>query len=490
MADGGMKRLPLLLVLALAAALAGCGGSGGGATGGADGASVAPASAAVFVNIDTDLSSDQWQTVDSLLDKFPAKDRLLSEVRKSFERDAKVSWKNDVKPALGDEIDVVFLNVDAGAKVVALMQPGDEGKFDTLVRKLNASEDPGNEMVTGEFQDWKVIADKRADIDAYKRAASGSKLADDADFQDAMDALDDEALVKVYLDTPQLVRKLSAMAPALDASKTTAKTLAKLGPAGAELAAHDDGVELSGRLALTGKLPTSDYRARFVEDVPAGALLYLSFRNRSASANLRSQLGPALQAMPQLAPVFGAVTKLLPLFANENALYVLPGFPIPEVTLLTQPKSPARGTAAITRLIASLRPLLGPVPVRSTSLDGVPAKEIPLGRVSLFYGAVGPRVFLSTSRRVVSELGSNGQKLADDATFKEAMDTAGMPSTTAGFLYVNLKDAIPLAESLAQLGGVQLPPDIDTNIRHLRTFLAFGSAKAREARFTAFLGVG
>lgn len=486
-----MKRLRLLPI-ALAAALAGCGGgetSGAGA--GADGASVTPANATAFVSIDTDLSSNQWKTVDSLLDKFPGKERLLTQLRESFERDAKVRWTNDVKPALGRELDVVVLNLDAGAKVVALTQPKDDGKFDTLVRKLNASEEPDERMATGEFEGWKLIADESADIDTFKRAASGAKLADDGEFQDALDALDDEALVKAYVDTPQLVRKLREMVPTLDATAgSMARRLSDLRAATAELVARDDGLEVTGRIVNAGKPLAKNYKAAFVDDVPAGALVFLSFHGQAATANLGSGANPALPAAPELAPLLGALRRLTPLFANENAFYILPGFPIPEVTLLTQPKNLRRAQAAVTALVASLRPLLGQTRIRTTALDGVPAREVDFGRFSVYYGVLRNRFFVSTSQRIVRELGDTGQKLADDATFKEAMDAAGMPDATFGFLYVNLKDSIPLVESLAQLSGARLPPDVDANLRHLRTFLAYASGEPHEARFTAFLGVG
>jgi hypothetical protein len=486
-----MRRLRLVPVLALAAALAGCGGSTAKVSGsGGDGASVAPASAVAFFTVDTSLSSDQWKTLDSLLGRFPAKDKLLTELRTSFERDSKVSWEKDVKPALGDELDVVALDLNGKLQVVAMTQPKDEGKLEALVKKLNASSSDQNPAVTTTFDGWTLISDSKAKLDAFEGAASGAKLADDADFKTAMAAVGGDALAKVYVDTPELVAKLRELTPALGSSGSSSKALANLRSGAAALVAKDEGLEVSGRVGRTGPASTSDYSARFVDSVPAGALLYASFRGNGTTRNMRSGLGPALGAMPQLAPVFAAVTKLAPLFANENALYVLPGLPIPEVTLLTRPKSVAKGKAAITGLVSSLGPLLGgQARVRSTSLDGVPAKEIQLGSFSLYYGSAGGRVFLSSSRRVVTELGDGGQKLADDPTFTEARDAAGMPDRTSGFLYVNLKDSVPLIEGLAQLGGTQVPGDVDSNLRHLRTFLAFASAKTGEDRFTAFLGI-
>src|SRR5205085_429031 len=87
------------------------------------------ASAPLFASLDTDLSSSQWKQVDTLLDKFPGKQKFLTQLRTSFEKDSKLSWENDVKPALGKEIDVVALDFKS-SQIVGLTQPGgdDEGK--------------------------------------------------------------------------------------------------------------------------------------------------------------------------------------------------------------------------------------------------------------------------------------------------------------------------------------------------------------------------
>src|SRR5947199_7456725 len=109
---------------ALALLATACGGaSSTSASGGSTtaGAAVTPASAPIYVSIDTDLSSGQWQSVDKLLDKFPGKQKLLTQLQTSFEKSAKVSWENDVKPALGGELDIAVLDFKS-SQVVGLTQ--------------------------------------------------------------------------------------------------------------------------------------------------------------------------------------------------------------------------------------------------------------------------------------------------------------------------------------------------------------------------------
>jgi len=108
------------------------------------------------------------------------------------------------------------------------------------------------------------------------------------------------------------------------------------------------------------------------------------------------------------------------------------------------------------------------------------------GRVILCGDAAGPFV-VSTSERAFSQEG--GDKLSDSSFFKDAAKSAGMPAATGGFVYLNLKDGIPLAESFAQLAGSGLSPDTIANLRPLRSFLAYATADGGEGSATAFLGI-
>ncbi len=128
------SRMTLVAALGAVVALtaAGCGGGSqagaGSALGGA--AAIAPADSVALVAVDTDLGSGQWQAVNGLLAKFPAHDTLVTQLRQAFEKSSKLSWANDVKPALGAELDVVVLPAAAGGKAetVVLVQPGDQAE--------------------------------------------------------------------------------------------------------------------------------------------------------------------------------------------------------------------------------------------------------------------------------------------------------------------------------------------------------------------------
>lgn len=476
--------------LAAAAALVAAAGCGGSTTGsGGSAAGLVPATAPVFVSVDTDLSSDQWSAAQSLLDKFPGKDRLLTQLRRSFEQSSNgVTW-SDVKAALGPEVDVAVLGLGPSPDVVAFVQPSDSGKFDALLKKGNQT--GPDKLYAIDYQGWKVLSDSQARLDAFRQAAdsSGQKLSDSASYQDASGKLPGSALVKAYANGSALT---AALKQRLQPLKAATGSTGKLDWISADLAAQSDGLKLDAFTKSEGgaaKTP-APYTAKLTNEVPAGALLYASFNGQGFNGASMHGAMNGLRSLPQAAPLLPILQQLGPIFGHENALYVRPGAGIPEVTLVAQPDSPQQGLAAIDKLVGTLGQSAGgqlkPKPI---TVGSVSAKELNLGRFSIYYGAVGGKVVVTDTQQAFQDLQASGQKLADDPTFQEAQKAAGMPSQTNGFLYVNLKDSIPLLESLAQLGGTQIPPMVTDNLRPLRTALAWASASGGEGRSTLFLEV-
>ena len=64
-----------------------------------------------------------------------------------------------------------------------------------------------------------------------------------------------------------------------------------------------------------------------------------------------------------------------------------------------------------------------------------------------------------------------------------------MPSSNGGFLYVDLKNAIPLIEGFASLSGENLPPAVTANLRPLRSFLEWSAGSGDSRTFDAFLEI-
>jgi Protein of unknown function (DUF3352) len=482
-------RFAAAVVAALALVGAGCGGgSKSSATGSSGAASIVPAGVPAYVSIDTSLDSDQWKSLDSLLGKFPGKDRLLTQLRQSFESDTKVSWKDDVKPALGKELDVAALDLEPGTNVVGFLQPKDEGAFNRFARKLNAhAKKPTDKIYVLDYKGWKVIADSQAKLDRFKQqAGSGGSLADDSTFKDANGSLDDEALVKVYANGRQIADRLGQVLPLASVNSG-----ANVEWVAAELVAKDEGVAVDANVKTSGGQTSKPYKAKLLGEVPSGALFYASFKGGGQAQFQKAFRSGAGSLSPQALPFLRLLQRLGPLFANENAIYVRAGGAlIPEVTLVTQPKSTAQGLATLDKIVAQLARSFGlPLHPRPTTIAGARFKELNLGQVSLFYGAVDGKVVLTNSKRGVSDLKGGGSKLEDDSTFEDAKKVSGLPDATNGFVYVDLKDAIPLVESLVQLAGVHAPPEVSDNLTPLRSFTAWATRDGDVGKFGLFLEI-
>jgi len=81
-------------------------------------------------------------------------------------------------------------------------------------------------------------------------------------------------------------------------------------------------------------------------------------------------------------------------------------------------------------------------------------------------------------RAVIAIARARGEAVGAAALAKQA----GMGEDSTGFVYANVKDALPLL----QLAGVKLP----AGVSGVSTFFAYGDAATNESTFTAFLGVG
>lgn len=454
---------------ALAVLAAGCGGSGSPAAQAVGGAaSVVPSNAVAFVAVDTDASSAQWQTVNDLLAKFPAHDAWTTQLRQAFEQKTKLSWTNDVLPALGSELDLAVL---PGTKpqLVGLTQPKDAAKLDALVTKL------GHGLVTRTVGGWTAIADTGSALDAL---GSSPSLAQDNTYGEATAKLAGDALVKAYANGTE-AQQLLATLHAGSAGQQPASS--PLQWAAADLVAESDGVkaEVFARTAAPTAAqpqPTAPYAAQLPDEIPAGALLVADFQadpsalQGARTSNLPKPLAQLLQAHPNL---LGEAAQVL---GGESALYVSPGLPIPSATLVTSPQDPAAAVRALPDLVDALHQALGAAGGKRLPLD--------LANLPLYHAVHGGQLVVSTSQQAIADFESGGgARLSADGTFQEARQASAMPAQTTGFVYANVKDALPLLQTLGPLAGFTVP----TGLEPLRTLTAYGTRSGDTASYTLFL---
>ena len=454
-----MSRLmvPAAAVAAAAAIVtAGCASAGASGPGAGDSAAaIVPSNTIAFIAASTDLSSSRWHGIGKpFLTKFQS-----------------------LAPALGDELDVAVL---PGKQVVGLTQPHDTAKLAALAKKHGLQ----TRLISG----WTAIAKTPAALDTVANAKS--HLADNNLFVSAMDRLPNDALVRAYANA-QEVQQLIAAIPGAEETisvpngvhyrlKANARTAFRFNVgttdfrwAAAALTSTSDGLKLeafaqSGGLTAAGPPryivhPTPPYTSALTDEIPSGALAVVDLK---VSTSMFENL-PKLPAA--LGKLFGSKADQLPLqldtlLGGETAIYVRPSLPTPEVTLVTQPADTAAASTALDEILAELP---------STNM---------LSGVKLYRTTIGGQFVVSTTQQGLDAFRGGGAKLSADPSFIAAQKQSGMGAETTGFVYANVKDALPLVA----LAGVKLPASLPS----FGTFMAYGGTTAEESTFTAFLGIG
>ena len=475
-----MRRV--LPFLVLAALLAGCGSSSKTSSRGGSipaGASVVRSGVVAFVAVDTDTGSSQWKQLDELAQKFPGRDQAISKLKQQL-TDQGVDYETDVKPALGPELDVAVVSAgnEASTKAVALTKPDDPTKFKALAAKLNAKDSSGDRAVYREVDGWYALSDSQASI---SRALEGNApLAEDADFKEAMNKLPGDALAKVYLDG----ERLNALVPQSSSSGTAALGLDKLKYVAASASAEDDGVRVHG--ATSGGPGGGDFASALIGGVPGDAFALLDFDGQGTT----DQFGK-LKSNPQAAAAIAkfeqeygvTLEQVLALLSGQVAFYARPGAVIPELTLVLDPKDQGAALATLDKLAK-----LSGSPVEPGTQGGHSVKTVNLGQFAIHYGSVDDKVLITSGVSGIADYGQ-GDHLTDSEDFKQAQDAAGMPDSTGGVVYIDLKDALPLLEGFASLSGQNLPSSTTENLRPLRSLLAWTNVEGETRTFDAFLEI-
>jgi hypothetical protein len=446
-----------------------------------------PATAPVFVAIDTDPTSSQWKTVNDLADKFPDKQKAVESAKKSMGKDG-LDWDRDVKPALGPEIDVVVLDLEHPDELVALMQPKDKGAFERAVKKGNAKSAAKDKLFSEEFRGWEVMADKTSTIDAFKQASQTAKrsLAEDKVFAGAMRRAGD-GIVRAYVNGPKV------MAAARNAAGAQS-FLDKLGTLDwllLRLRAKSDGLALD---TVVHGTPGEAFKNRgssasvgsLRKLVPRDALLYLAFRG---SKGMRGGLegNPLLQQQPgfeQFAAILGDLGSIL---QGENVLYVRapPGRRLPEVTFLASPGAAVDGAARLDRILKRFSKEIGGGP-RRTRVAGVSARRVGPGNPAVLYANVAGKLVVTDYPSGIRFTKEGGEPLAENDSYKAAASSSGLPDRPQVVLYVDIHSTVPAVERLAH---TPVPAEVKRNLAPLRSAVEYAVSRSHELEISFFLGI-
>ena len=484
-----LRFLQIATLTTLALALSGCGAKDRVAT--ASGAEIVPANAPAFVSIDSELSSDQWQEVDELLRKFPAYPMLVGEVRSSLEDDTGLDYEDDVRPALGDEVDVVWLDFENdGENAVVLTTPKDEDAFKKLIAKGN--QNGPDELICEKLDDWFVCSDARTKIERFREQSSGAKLADDEVFNDALAELPDSALVHLYVRGQSVIDALKDFD--LMGSPLPLGPDQGLEYLSAALAAEGSGFRLvgAGRAAKAPETQTEPFESKLLEVVPGDAVAFLAFKGGDAYVKQQRELeknDAYRMGVRELERMLGVpLSSLLKVFKDEVALYVRPGVPIPEVTLLIEAPNEQEALKKVNAAVIALTKNAPAQPCHAPEEEaGVHVDCVGFENVELRTAAFDQKVVVTIGHGAIAKL--RDDKLADDEGFEDARDAAGMPAESVGFIWLDLEDGIPMVLGLSAATGGTIPAEIRENLEPLGSFLAWAEGDGRSGSFTAFLQI-
>jgi hypothetical protein len=263
-----MRLLAVLFACLAAIAVAGCGGDDSSGGVGAP-LSYVPADTPFAVSIDTDLEGDQYQALDSILNRFPGADAIKSLIKAQLSMGQEgVDFDKDIKPLLGNPAVISatdvgsFLSDSEEAGFVAALEVDDTDKLDSLIEKTGAKEQ-GEVAGATVYQDQDtsfavddgvvVLAGSRELLDAaLERADSGDGLSEE-DFDKVLTGLPDDALARVYVDVQGLLGQSEEAAAArkiewVDALRTLGLTLS----------AQKDSIDVEFNLRTEGDLSDED----------------------------------------------------------------------------------------------------------------------------------------------------------------------------------------------------------------------------------------
>ncbi|HWH15426.1 MAG TPA: DUF3352 domain-containing protein [Miltoncostaeaceae bacterium] len=529
---------------ALSLVAAGCGGGDdSGEPAGASAAQVAsfvPASAPVYVEVSTDFDGPQWTQIDALAKRFPAYPQARQQLDAAL-MEGDVDFNTQVKPLLGDRAAFAVISAGGGAAAAqatttgttpdlgAIRSAAKEGEYIAVVELAEGKEGDAEALIAREADgppttvdgvkvyrnDDSVIAvvpgailasDDPADIKAAvdARAAGGDRtLAGNARYTDTIDALPEQTFASSYVDIGGLVQQQAATNPQVQA-QAQALEMVKDTRLAAAAAAEPGGIRVKG-VVVGGPedAPDTAFSPALTRNVPGDAIAYFGFRNlqgqvengvrqfsQSGGQDLLAQVQPLAAQLPSLLGV--TLDDLRALTAREHAVVVAQGTPAPGAVLALEVEDGARAGRTLDALrqrapglVAQFRPGTQLPEWRQIDLEGgVKGWDLPINATGgVTYGVDGNLAIVGSNPQAVRAVQRPVQPLAQTPAFTEA--TAGMPDQVTSVTWVNVGEAVRLADGL---GAFRDNPEALANLRKV-TSISGWTTGGDEQTFEIFVRI-
>jgi hypothetical protein len=180
-----------------------------------------------------------------------------------------------------------------------------------------------------------------------------------------------------------------------------------------------------------------------------------------------------------------AFRQLGTILEGENALYVRAAGKkdLPDVTFIASPRHGVNGAAALDSILNRYAKELGARPQR-TKIAGVPARVIGAGPIAVRYANVKGKLVVSDLPSGIAFAQRGGKSLLNSQEYKDA--TSAVPASPQVVLYVDIHSTIP---ALRRLGNVQIPADVERNLKPLRSAVEYAVSRSHEFQISFFLRI-
>lgn len=261
-----------------------------------------PADAAIYIGVNTDLTSDQWVSAFRLVQRLGEKDPQGA-LHDAATNQADLDWKNDVTPFLGGDAGIFLRNISLsgdGTDVGVVFRTKDAARALATVERLEQKS--GGKLRNGSHngQSYRYDADQHtyvARIDSYLvitaseqtlfdvfdvRAGKKAALSSDASFKSSRAGVGGSFLAFAYLNSKQVVDSLASgndsfqqLLSDVPNSKTAFQPVAMALRAKGNAFSFESAQTVSGKNGQTAA-PLQARDSHFAKLVPADTMIFVS----------------------------------------------------------------------------------------------------------------------------------------------------------------------------------------------------------------------